>query len=77
VAIARALVNDPEILFADEPTGNLDSQNGKIIQDLFFDLIKQMKLTLVVVTHDLKFSERFPRVLRMQDGRWVVQQNRI
>lgn len=75
VAIARALVNDPEILFADEPTGNLDSQNGKIIQDLFFDLIKQMKLTLVVVTHDLKFSERFPRVLRMQDGRWVVQQN--
>lgn len=72
VAIARALVNDPEILFADEPTGNLDSHNGKIIQDLFFDLIKQMKLTLVVVTHDLKFSERFPRVLRMQDGRWVT-----
>lgn len=75
VAIARALVNDPEILFADEPTGNLDSQNGKMIQDLFFELTKQMKLTLVVVTHDLKFSERFPRVLRMQDGRWVASQN--
>ncbi len=72
VAIARALVNDPEILFADEPTGNLDSRNGLMVQDLFFDLIKQMKITLVVVTHDVKFAERFPRVLRMQDGRWLI-----
>lgn len=72
VAIARALVNDPEILFADEPTGNLDSRNGQMVQDLFFDLIKQMKITLVVVTHDVKFAERFPRVLRMQDGRWLI-----
>ncbi|MEY4617150.1 MAG: hypothetical protein RJB66_2110 [Pseudomonadota bacterium] len=70
VAIARALVNDPEILFADEPTGNLDSKNGLMIQDLFFELAEQMKVTLVVVTHDSKFAERFPRVLRMQDGRW-------
>lgn len=73
VAIARALVNDPEILFADEPTGNLDSRNGLMIQDLFFDLAKQMKVTLVVVTHDTKFAERFPRVLKMQDGRWLHQ----
>ncbi len=72
VAIARALVNDPEILFADEPTGNLDSKNGLMVQDLFFDLIKQMKITLVIVTHDIKFAERFRRVLRMQDGRWVT-----
>lgn len=72
VAIARALINEPEILFADEPTGNLDSRNGMMVQELFFDLIKQMKITLVVVTHDIKFAERFPRVLRMQDGRWVI-----
>ena len=70
VAIARALVNEPSILFADEPTGNLDSQNGMLIQDLFFDLLEKMKVTLVIVTHDSKFAERFPRVLRMQDGRW-------
>lgn len=73
VAIARALINDPEILFADEPTGNLDSRNGLLIQDLFFDLIKQLKITLVAVTHDVKFAERFPRVLGMQDGRWIVK----
>jgi lipoprotein-releasing system ATP-binding protein len=72
VAIARALVNDPEILFADEPTGNLDSRNGQMVQEIFFDLIKQMKITLVVVTHDIKFAERFPRLLRMQDGRWLI-----
>lgn len=75
VAIARALVNDPEILFADEPTGNLDSRNGTMVQDLFFDLIKQMKITLVVVTHDIKFAERFKRILRMQDGHWLVEPN--
>lgn len=71
VAIARALINDPEIIFADEPTGNLDSKNGLMVQDLFFNLIEQMQITLVVVTHDAKFAERFPRILRMQDGRWL------
>lgn len=72
VAIARALVNDPEVVFADEPTGNLDSKNGLVVQNLFFELVSQLNLTLVVVTHDVKFAERFPRVLRMQDGRWVT-----
>jgi lipoprotein-releasing system ATP-binding protein len=71
VAIARALVNDPEIVFADEPTGNLDSKNGLQIQNLFFELMEQLKITLVVVTHDLNFGKRFPRVLRMQDGIWI------
>lgn len=71
VAIARALVRQPKILFADEPTGNLDSQTSLKIQDLFFELQAKMGLTLIVVTHDLQFATRFPRVLRMKDGLWL------
>ncbi len=70
VAVARALIQSPEVLFADEPTGNLDSQNGKIIEDLFFRLHEERKLTLVVVSHDIAFSKKFPRVLRLKDGMW-------
>lgn len=70
VAIARALVRHPKILFADEPTGNLDSQNSGRIQDLFFELQSRMGLALVVVTHDLQFATRFPKVMRMKDGLW-------
>lgn len=70
VAIARALVRKPEILFADEPTGNLDTNNAGRIQDLFFELKEKLKLTLVVVTHDPVFAQKFPRVLRMRDGLW-------
>ncbi|MBX7232325.1 MAG: ABC transporter ATP-binding protein [Bdellovibrionales bacterium] len=72
VAIARALFCEPEILFADEPTGNLDSQNAKNIQNLFFDLKKNFKLTLVTVTHDAQFASRFTRQLQMADGLWVT-----
>lgn len=71
VSIARALVRKPKILFADEPTGNLDSQTSLRIQDLFFRLKDEMKLALVVVTHDLTFATRFPKVYRMKDGLWV------
>lgn len=71
VAIARALVRKPEVLLADEPTGNLDTVNGEKIQDLFFELKKQMNLTLVVVTHDEEFAKKFPKVLHMRDGLWV------
>lgn len=71
VAIARALIRNPRVLFADEPTGNLDSSNAKIIQDLFFQLKEERKLTLVVVTHDLNFAHRFPRRLELKDGMWV------
>ncbi|PIS12010.1 MAG: lipoprotein-releasing system ATP-binding protein LolD [Bdellovibrio sp. CG10_big_fil_rev_8_21_14_0_10_47_8] len=71
VAIARALIGRPQILFADEPTGNLDSHNSAVIQDLFFQLKESFGLTLVVVTHDPQFSRKFPRVLKMSDGRWV------
>ncbi|MBV2169535.1 MAG: ABC transporter ATP-binding protein, partial [Bdellovibrio sp.] len=71
VAIARALVRHPKILFADEPTGNLDSQTSGKIQELFFRLKEDMKLALVIVTHDLTFAARFPKVYRMKDGQWL------
>lgn len=71
VAIARALVRHPKILFADEPTGNLDSQTSVKIQDLFFRLKEEMNLALVIVTHDLTFATRFPKVYRMKDGQWL------
>ncbi len=71
VAIARALFHNPVLLLADEPTGNLDSENSQKIQDLFFQLKEEMGLTLVVVTHDTRFSARFRRSVRMADGQWV------
>ena len=77
VAIARALVRNPQVLFADEPTGNLDSANGSKIQDLFFELKERMKLTLVVVTHDAGFAKKFPRVLNMKDGLWSSDSARM
>lgn len=71
VAIARALVRRPKILFADEPTGNLDMQNSQRIQDLFFELKEHFGLSLVVVTHDLAFAQKFPKIMRMKDGQWA------
>lgn len=71
VAIARALIRKPEILFADEPTGNLDSANSQKIQDLFFELRNKLGITLVVVTHDLAFAAKFPRVFKVKDGRFA------
>lgn len=70
VSIARALIRRPRLLFADEPTGNLDSTNSGKIQDLFFQLKEKFNLSLVVVTHDLVFAQRFPKVLRLKDGQW-------
>lgn len=70
VAIARALVRQPRILFADEPTGNLDSMNSYKIQELFFKIRDQLKIALVVVTHDLHFAQKFPRILHLKDGKW-------
>jgi lipoprotein-releasing system ATP-binding protein len=71
VAIARALVQRPQILFADEPTGNLDTENEKRVQDLFFDLKEKLGLTLIAVTHNHSFASRFPKVLTMKDGQWT------
>lgn len=71
LAIARALIKKPEILFADEPTGNLDSENSQKIQDLFFQLRDKLGLALVVVTHDMAFAAKFPRVFKVKDGRFA------
>ena len=69
VAIARALVNDPDIIFADEPTGNLDSKTGDTIIDLLLNLARDRKKTLLVVTHDNRLAARGERELRMIDGK--------
>jgi predicted ABC-type transport system involved in lysophospholipase L1 biosynthesis ATPase subunit len=68
VAIARALTNDPDIIFADEPTGNLDSKTGDAIMDLLLDLARSRSKTLVVVTHDNNLAQRGDRTLRIVDG---------
>ena len=68
VAIARAMVNDPRIIMADEPTGNLDSQSGKEIINLFNDLWKQGN-TIVMITHDESIAQRCERVIHLKDGK--------
>jgi len=68
-AIARALMNDPEIIFADEPTGNLDSETGGHVLDCLFELVREREHTLVVVTHDEAVAERCDRKLQLCDGR--------
>ncbi|MFI7495420.1 ABC transporter ATP-binding protein [Kocuria sp. M4R2S49] len=68
VAIARALVNDPSVIFADEPTGNLDSATGAVVQDLLFDLHREQGITLVVVTHDEDLALRCGRQVHLHDG---------
>lgn len=68
VAIARALVNDPEIIFADEPTGNLDSETGGAIVDLLLKIARERKKTLVIVTHDTALATRGDRELHIKDG---------
>lgn len=72
VAIARALVNDPALILADEPTGNLDSRTGEEIVNLLLDLNKQRNLTLVLVTHDPDIAARALRTIRLIDG--VIEQ---
>ena len=69
VAIARALVNDPDIIFADEPTGNLDSATGEAIVDLLLKLARDRKKSLVIVTHDTGLAVRGDRELHIKDGR--------
>ena len=71
VALARALVKGPDILFADEPTANLDRKNGEVIWNLFQDLHESDSLTIVVATHNIEHASSAARVVRLDDGRLV------
>jgi len=71
VAVARALINRPDIIFADEPTGNLDTANAKDLHRLFFDLRKEFSQTFLVVTHNEELAQLSDRVLQMKDGKIV------
>jgi lipoprotein-releasing system ATP-binding protein len=71
VAVARALINKPDIIFADEPTGNLDSANAQELHQLFFDLRKQFNQTFLIVTHNEELAALSDRVLHMKDGKIV------
>lgn len=69
LAIARAIVNEPDIIFADEPTGNLDSATGETIEELLFDYNRNKGVTLIVVTHDHELAAKFDMVVNIRDGR--------
>ncbi len=69
LAIARAIVNDPKILFADEPTGNLDSATGQVVEDLLFSFNKKHGVTLIIVTHDEDLAARCDMQIRIRDGK--------
>lgn len=68
VAVARALINKPSVIFADEPTGNLDSQNQQEMHDLFFSLRDEYKQTLIIVTHDRNFAKMSDVIVEIKDG---------
>lgn len=72
VAIARAFMTDPKILFADEPTGNLDEENAQHVTSLLFGMNKEQNTTLVLVTHNLELAAMTQRVIKMRGGRMVV-----
>lgn len=71
VAVARALASSPQVVFADEPTGNLDGKAGAMVADMLFAIAKERGATLVVVTHDLEMAKRADRIVEMRDGRVV------
>jgi len=71
VAVARALINNPAVVFADEPTGNLDSANAKELHQLFFDLRNKFNQTFLIVTHNEELAQLGDRILHMKDGKII------
>ncbi|HPL64207.1 MAG TPA: ABC transporter ATP-binding protein [Syntrophales bacterium] len=71
VAVARALMMEPEVLLADEPTGNLDTETGSKVEDILLDLNRRKRITLIVVTHNNKLAKRMSRSIGLQDGKVV------
>lgn len=74
VAVARAFSNKPSILFADEPTGNLDAETGEKVVELLFNLNKELGTTLVIVTHDIELAQKTQHILRLKSGKIVENQ---
>ena len=71
-AIARALINDPDILLCDEPTGNLDEQSGKEVMELLEDLCKKFGKTIIIVTHDMGVADRCDNIIEISDGKAAI-----
>jgi|TARA_B110001450_G_scaffold121591_1_gene114618 lipoprotein-releasing system ATP-binding protein len=71
VAVARALINSPAVILADEPTGNLDSENSKILHDLFIKLNKELNQTFIIVTHNKELANQTNRVINLVDGKII------
>lgn len=71
VCVARAIANNPKVIFADEPTGNLDSATGEKVENLLFDLNKKQGITLIIVTHDESLAKKCDRQIRIKDGKIV------
>lgn len=74
MAIARALINDPDIIFGDEPTGNLDSKNAQLVFDIFRELKEKYNQTIMVVTHDMNLAAQTDRTIRLHDGEVVASE---
>ena len=77
VALARAFSNEPDILFADEPTGNLDAETSDKVERLLFDLNKELGTTLVMVTHDMELANKTQRMLRLKNGRVWHEESKL
>ena len=71
IAVARALINDPKVIFADEPSGNLDSKSSDLLHKLFFDLRDKLNITFIIVTHNKELSNMTDRKLNLVDGKWA------
>jgi len=77
VVIARALVNNPRVIFADEPTGNLDTATGAIVEDILFGLNREQGITLIIVTHDEELAARCDRRIHMRDGVLIAERDEL